>query len=101
MPKIQITQTEHSKLRTLMYHVMTADIAEKMTALRAQYFQLGLDVLRSQVPSRSHSIALTHLEESLMRAIQGLALTGIPELPMGYEVIADNGASPAPHTLPS
>lgn len=87
MGATQVTQAEYEKLKTFLYHTVPQHIQEDMGALRVQYIHLALAVLRDQNSSRSQSLALTHLEESQFRAIQGLALQGSAQLPPDFEVI--------------
>ena len=86
----QITPEEFERLKTLCYHavVQPSITSMAMDALRTEYIHLALSLLRSQAPSRSQSLALTHLEDSLMRGVQALALQGKPQLPSAFEVIA-------------
>lgn len=84
---VTVTQNEYERLKTMLYHVVSPNVAQEMTRVRRQYLVLALDVLRSQSPSRSQSLALTALEDSLMRAIQSLALQGTPQLPDFFEVL--------------
>lgn len=86
MPDMTLTATEFDRLRPLFYHGVGPDTMNLMAALRREYVLLALTVLRGQPSSRSQSLALTHLEDALMRAIQGLALTGRPQLPLGFVV---------------
>jgi hypothetical protein len=59
------------------YHNVRAQVAEQhMAQIRLRYIALAEQVLALCPPTRARSLALTHLEESLMRAIQSLALTG-------------------------
>jgi hypothetical protein len=87
MGKTQLLQDEYEKIKTLLYHVVPKHIQEDMVEIRVQYIQLALTVLRNTEYSRSQSIALTHLEESLMRTIQGMAMRGTPQLPPDFEVV--------------
>ena len=58
------------------YHRVTPEIALDMTDFREMYINVA-EVLDEHLPDgRAKSLALTYLEESLMRAIQSLALTG-------------------------
>lgn len=86
MKVTKMTQAEYEKLKTLVYHTVPQHIMEDMAALRVQYVHLALSVLRNKNSSRSQSLALTHLEESQFRAIQGLAMQGVPQLPPDFEV---------------
>jgi hypothetical protein len=59
------------------FHNVRGMVAEShMAMVREQYIALAEAVLALCPPTRARSLALTHLEESLMRAIQSLALTG-------------------------
>lgn len=62
---------------TFHYHKVTDEAAIKqIESVRSMFICLA-DVLEAQLPeSRSKSLALTYLEDSLMRAIQTLALDG-------------------------
>lgn len=51
-------------------------LAQRMIDLRSHYIGLGEIILKELPEGRSKSLAKTHLEESLMRAIQSLALLG-------------------------
>jgi len=67
--------TDHPEL---FYHTIPPNsVAMKhMELLRKQYIILAQLVLDLCPHGRSRSLAFTHLEESLMRAIQSVALTG-------------------------
>lgn len=59
----------------LFYHqVRDQKLMDKMTCVRLEYVSLAETVLDLCPESRALSLAMTHLEESLMRAIQSLAL---------------------------
>lgn len=58
----------------LYYHLVTPGTAAIMADLRHAYIGLADLVLQSTPPSREQSFALTHLEDSLMRAMQSLAI---------------------------
>jgi len=84
-----LTPAEFEQLRPFLYHTVDAAIAEAMTELRAGFLQQALALLRGQARTRSQGLALTHLEEAQMRAMQGLALRGVPALPPGFVVAVD------------
>ncbi len=70
------------RLKTLLYHKdIPPEIAEEMTRLRQLYVDLAVTILED-IPgeTRSKSLALTHLEDSLFRTIQALALHGTPDV---------------------
>ena len=70
-----------ARLRDFMYHQVSADTAGKMTFLREQYYNLAAFLCSTLPDTREHQIALMHLEESCMRAIQCLAVTeGMPTM---------------------
>jgi hypothetical protein len=67
--------TEHPEL--FCHFVQPGSVAMRhMDSLRKQYIALAQSMLDLCPPGRSRSLAFTHLEESLMRAIQSLAITG-------------------------
>lgn len=86
MSQIVLTPAEAERLRSFLYHTVPDSLMQQMSALRAQCLSLAVEVLRGQETSRVQSLALTHLEEALMRAIQGLALQGTPHLPPGFVI---------------
>lgn len=62
--------------KELYYHKVNSKIAADMTDIREMYINIS-EILEQSLPeSRSKSLALTHLEDSCMRAIQALALQG-------------------------
>lgn len=81
-----ITAQEYERLKTFCYHTVPTGVQIQMAVLRAQYVTLAVQLLRNGPPTHSQSLALTHLEDALMRAIQDMALTGVPQLPPGFEV---------------
>ena len=84
---MQITSEEYERLKPFLYHVVSATDQMHMAEVRAQYAELAVLIMRNGPPTRSKSLALTHLEDALMRTIQDLALTGEPQLPPGFEVL--------------
>lgn len=83
---MQITPEEYERLKSFCYHTVSSEVQAQMAQIRAQYMELAVLIMRNGPPTRSQSLALTHLEEAQMRAIQDLALTGEPQLPPGFEV---------------
>ena len=83
-----ITQEEFDRIKVMLYHIVSTETQAEMQELRVMYLDLALSIIREQDKSRSQSLALTQLEESLMRAIQGLALKGTPTLPPYFEVVS-------------
>ena len=82
MPDIPLFQ----RLRDFQYHQVDEITAGKMATVRAAYYRLAL-LLCEEVPdSRERSLALTHLEESSMRAIQCLAVLEGVAIPIGEVV---------------
>ncbi len=68
------------RLETLLYHKVSPAGCERMAFVRKQYYNLAKMVLEVCPESRATSLAITHLEESCMRAIQSIALVeGTPE----------------------
>jgi hypothetical protein len=92
--KRRLTPEEHARLRPLLYHTVPAAIQEAMASLRADFLALALRVLREEPASRAQSLALTALEEAQMRAIQGLAMQGRPQLPPGFVIEGFEEATP-------
>lgn len=78
---LRLTQDEYARLKTFLYHTVDKSTQDHMDILRSQGLRLALNILRSGPPSRSQELALTHLEDAMMRAIQTLALSGTPVLP--------------------
>jgi len=62
------------ELRDFLYHGVTTETANTMATLRAQYWALAHTVLVMLPASRERSLAMTALEESLLRTIQCLAV---------------------------
>lgn len=60
--------------RGLFYHRVTAATQDEMDTVRRAYHSVAQIVLDHTPASRYQSLALTALEESLMRAIQSLAV---------------------------
>ena len=67
----------------LYFHQVTDDtVLLVMRDMRKRYIDLALHIEAACARNRARSIALTHLEESLQRTIQSLAMThGTKELP--------------------
>ena len=72
--------------KELYHHTVDQDTVAKMIAVRAGYLSLG-EMLDELLPSgtreqaRCKALAKTAFEESLMRAIQSLAMLGEPDIP--------------------
>ena len=62
-------------LRSFLYHRVTTETANRMAALRAQYWALAHTVVTTLPASHERSRAVTALNESLMRAIQCIAVS--------------------------
>lgn len=59
---------------TFYYHRVSPETSERMTGIRRVFIGVA-EVMMIRLPeSRSRELALEHLEESCMRAIQCLAL---------------------------
>ena len=68
------------KLKTLLYHKVSPVGLERIAFVRQQYYNLGKLMLECCPESRATSLAMTHLEESLHRAIQSIVFVeGTPE----------------------
>ena len=77
-----------TRLRDFHYHQVPEGTSNKMVVIREQYYALACLLL--VIPEcREKSLALTHLEESLMRAIQALAVLEGVKIPLGDSDIAD------------
>jgi len=61
--------------KELYYHVVDTETMKAMARLRQVYIELGAE-LGNLPDCRSKSLAKTHLEDSLMRSMQALALQG-------------------------
>jgi len=70
----------HAEVENLMFSLTNqppaAEQVEDMEALRAFAKNLGRAILIHVPPSRERSLAITHLEDSVMWAIKGIALRG-------------------------
>lgn len=72
-----VEETLKSRYPTFFYHTITdPSLLSLMEIMRVQYINLAEGILNHCPENRSKSLALTHLEESLMRTIQSLALQG-------------------------
>ena len=65
---------ERDFLKPFCYHRVTEETANEMAVLRTAYKIVARKVVTQCPDSRERSLAITALEESLMRAIQSLAL---------------------------
>lgn len=63
------------------FHPGNADVAPKYEALRSRYKELAHFVDSNCPDGRAKSLAMTHLEDALMRSIQAIAV----EQPLGEE----------------
>ena len=77
-PSSPTTDPTRDLYPTLFYHQVhvSSVAAAHMGHLRLKYLRLAEAILGLCPPNRSRSIAMTELENSLMRAIQSLAMTG-------------------------
>ncbi len=77
---IELPKEHKERLKCMMYHTNIPIVSlTEIETLRQRYVDLAVDILDSLPECRSKSLALTHLEESLTRAVQALALTGEPD----------------------
>ena len=77
---IEIPKDHAERLKCFVYHSNIPLVSQtEMETVRQRYIDLAADLCDAIPECRSKSLALTYLEESLMRAIQALALTGIPD----------------------
>ena len=77
---IEIPKEHRERLKCMIYYsnIPTLSMTE-METVRQRYVDLAVDLLDALPEGRSKSLALTHLEESLTRAVQALAHTGEPD----------------------
>lgn len=69
-------KTSHEEILDRMgYHPATPEVSEKYAAMRDHFIALAFIVVDECPPGRETSLALTHLEEALMRANQAVART--------------------------
>ena len=77
---VQIPEKYTERLKCLLYHSdIPQEQVDRMQAVRQRYVDLAVYLVENLPEGRSTSLALTYLEDSLMRSIQSLALTGSPE----------------------
>ena len=78
---VHMAKDNYDRLKCFIYH---KDISHEtqmvMEEVRQSYIGLAQFLTTALSEGRSKSIALTHLEESEMRAIQSLALSGTPDV---------------------
>lgn len=67
--------TIEERLTTFCYHTVDADGQKHMADIRRAYHDLAELVLCDLPECRSKSLAVTYLEDSLMRAVQAIAIT--------------------------
>lgn len=75
--------TTEQRLRDFQYHQVDPSCSAQMAVLRAMYYRLAEELVLALPESRERSLALTHLEESSMRAIQCLAVHLGTPIPVG------------------
>jgi hypothetical protein len=69
------------RLQCLIYHKdIPPRTVESMGQIRQEYVDLAETLVGELPEGRSKRLALMHLEDSLMRAIQALALQGTPDV---------------------
>ncbi len=70
---------DYDSLKCFVYHSDLAEaVVKQMSDIRQMYINLGSVIVETVPNSRSRGLALAYLEDSLMRAIQALALSGKP-----------------------
>lgn len=75
---VRVSEEYVKRLECLMYHKdLSREIVKSMERVRQSYVDLAELVCKLCPESRSKSLALTYLEDSAMRSIQSLALTGM------------------------
>jgi hypothetical protein len=78
---VELPSKHLERLKTMVYHAdMSQDTMFKMDTLRQHYIDLAVQITEYVPECRSKSNCLTHLEESLMRCIQALAMQGEPQV---------------------
>lgn len=79
-------------LRDFVWHDVDKGVSFRMSLVRQRYHDLAVYVMGDIPDSRERGLALTHLEESLMRAIQALAVAGTVDRNTG-DVVHDSWLS--------
>ena len=74
---------QEQRLRDFQYHQVGEKTALRMTIIREAYYRLATLLCLELPDSPERSLALTHLEESSMRAIQCLAVSEGKAIPIG------------------
>jgi len=75
---VRVSDEYVKRLECFVYHKdLSREIIESMERVRQGYVDLAELVCKLCPESRSKSLSLTYLEDSLMRSIQSLALTGV------------------------
>lgn len=74
-------------LRDFIYHQVTTETAQKMADLRMRYYVLAVRLYEMLPRCHERSLALTALEEALMRTIQCLAVSEGTPIPAGEPAI--------------
>ena len=78
---IKIAEEYMKPLECFIYHKdIPKGSMELMEVYRQIYVDLAVSIKVDLPEGRSKSLALTHLEESLTRCIQALALKGVPDV---------------------
>ena len=86
--------TRDELLRPFQYHTVTLETIDRMTALRAEYYHLATVLVTMMPNSRERELALTHLQESQMRAIQALAMGEGTPIPIGISLDGSTATPP-------
>ena len=69
------------RLAGLIYHKdLSPRQVETMREIRQRYVDLAESLIDDLPVGRSQTLAITHLEDSLMQAVQALALQGTPDV---------------------
>lgn len=61
-------------VRTTTRHQPTPGAIEDIENIRHRARVLGMDIIDAAPPCRSRSLALTHLEDAVMRAVQAIVI---------------------------
>ena len=91
--RIIITQPEMDQLDHLMFHAVTSQMQRDINAVHAFYVQVALNMIRTEPPSRTRTIALTALETGMLWAMHSIRQQGEVKLPPGF--LLDPGDDPA------
>lgn len=87
-------------LRDMFYHQVSQETTDKMTEVRRCYYELNVYIQTHCPVSRELSLAKTYLEDSLMRAIQALAVMEGTPIPIGEVAVPNTALPPSTSNVP-